>query len=184
MFYIAPFALAAGLLLPGLALAAGSGSSNPPATTETSTKCKKSEVWDEKTKKCVDAKTGAQTGQLDNDTLYQAARELAYAGRPDDALVVLSAMTEGQTDRVLTYMGFANRKAGNMDLAMGYYHAALAKNPDNLLARSYMGQGLVEEGQIEMAQNQLLEIMARGGAGTWPEQSLRKAIESGVTYSF
>lgn len=180
MSYLAPFAMALSLFLPGLAFAAGSDSSNPPAPTETSTECKNTEVWDEKTQKCIDA----QSGQLDNDTLYQAARELAYAGRPDDALVVLSAMTEGETDRVLTYMGFATRKAGDLEGGMAYYQAALAKNPDNLLTRSYMGQAFVEQGKITLAEAQLDEIVLRGGAGTWPERSLRHAIETGATYSY
>lgn len=180
MSYLANFAVIVGLALPAAAIAAGSDSSTAPAPTETTTKCKKTEVWDKKTKKCV----AAQSGQLDNDTLYQAAREIAYAGRPDDALVVLSAMTEGETDRVLTYMGFANRKAGRVDVGMKYYQAALIKNPDNILARSYMGQGYVEAGQIVLASAQLDEIVARGGAGTWPEQSLRRAIRTGQVYSY
>ena len=93
-------------------------------------------------------------------------------------------MSEVQTDRVLTYMGFANRKAGRVEEGMKYYLAALEKNPDNILARSYMGQGLVEQGKIELAEAQLDEIVARGGKDTWPEKSLRQAIESGETYSY
>ena len=93
-------------------------------------------------------------------------------------------MTEGQTDRVLTYMGFASRKAGDLEAGLGYYQAALAQNPDNLLTRSYLGQAYVEMNEMVLAKAQLAEIVARGGAGGWPEQSLRKAIETGVTYSF
>lgn len=184
MSVTARFALILGLAMPGVSFAAGTNDSTAPATTETTTKCKKAEVWDEKTKKCIKAEDGAKSGALDNDTLYNAARELAYAGRPDDALVVLAAMTEGESDRVLTYMGFANRKAGRMDLGMHYYQAALAQNPDNILARSYMGQAQVELGQIQLASLQLDEIVARGGAGTWAEKSLRHAIETGTTYSY
>ncbi len=180
MSYLPSFTLALSLILPVAVFAAGSDSSDPPAPTETTTECKKTEVWDEKTQKCIDA----QSGQLDNDTLYQAARELAYAGRPDDALVVLGAMTEGETDRVLTYMGFATRKAGDLEGGMAYYQAALSKNPDNLLTRSYMGQAFVEQGEITLAEAQLDEIVLRGGAGTWPEKALRHAIETGATYSY
>lgn len=182
MSYLAPVAITLALLAPGLALAAGGGGSSdtPPEPTQTTTECKKTEVWDEKTQTCVDA----QSGQLDNDTLFGAVRELAYAGRADDALIVLSAMTEGETDRVLTYLGFANRKAGNVELGLQYYDKALAQNPDNILARSYMGQALVEMNEIELASLQLNEIVARGGSGSWAEQSLRQAIETGVTYSY
>lgn len=180
MSYLTQIALLTSLIFPGIASAAGSDSATPPATTETTKDCKKTEVWDDKTKKCV----AAQSGALDNDTLYDAAREIAYAGRPDDALVVLSAMTEGNTDRVLTYKGFANRKAGRVKEGMYYYQAALAKNPDNLLARSYMGQALVQQGKFDLAAVQLDEIVARGGAGGWPEQSLRKALTTGQTFSY
>lgn len=180
MSYFAPLTLALALVLPGIALAAGSDSESAPEPTKTTTECKKTEVWDEKTQTCVDA----QSGQLDNDTLFGAVRELAYAGRADDALVVLSAMTEGQTDRVLTYLGFANRKAGNVEVGMQYYEQALIQNPDNILARSYMGQALVEMGEMELANLQLDEIVARGGAGGWPEAALRTAIQTGVTYSY
>lgn len=180
MSYMTQFALIVSLALPGLAFAAGGGSDTPPEPTETTTKCKTSEVWDEKTQTCVDA----QSGQLDNDTLFQAARELAYAGRPDDALVVLSAMTEGETDRVLTYMGFASRKAGNVEQGLAYYHAALAQNPDNLLTRSYLGQAYVEMNELELASAELDQITRRGGAGGWPETALRNAIATGTTYNY
>ena len=79
MSYLAQIALFAGLALPGIAFAAGSGSDAPPEPTQTSIECKKTEVWDQKTQKCVDA----QSGQLDNDTLYQAARELAFELKVD-----------------------------------------------------------------------------------------------------
>ena len=57
-------------------------------------------------------------------------------------------------------------------------------NPDNILARSYMGQAFVEQGDTANAKLQLAEINARGGKGTWPAFSLRKAIQSGAGYSY
>lgn len=184
MYYLTSIALVASLVLPGAALAAGGGGSAPPKPTETTTKCKKTEVWDKKAKKCVDAEEGAETGQLDNDTLFGAARELAYAGRPDDALVVLGAMTEGESDRVLTYKGFSYRKAGQFREGLHYYQLALEQNPDNILARSYLGQAYVEQKAMDLAMVQLDEIVARDGSGTWAEQSLRQAIETGQTYNY
>jgi hypothetical protein len=56
-------------------------------------------------------------------------------------------------------------------------------NPDNLLARSYMGQALVEQGQVDLALAQLSEIRMRGGRGTWAETSLANAVATSVTYS-
>jgi Flp pilus assembly protein TadD len=174
------FLVIASLAVPLPVLAAGSTDSDPPTPTQTSKDCKDAQVWDEKTKKCVDPKEG----RLDNDTLYKAVRELAYAGRPEEALTVLSAMTEGDTDRVLTYKGFANRKAGRMQEGLEYYHMALAKNPDNFLTRSYLGQAYVELGQMDAARDQLRAIRTRGGQGTWAEASLSEAIRTGHTFSY
>jgi len=170
-----PFAL-----VPFLTFAAGSDDTAPPTPTATTTKCEEGLVFDEKTRKCVEP----VEGRLDDDSLYQAVRELAYAGKYDGALKVLSAMSDPADDRVLTYLGFINRKMGNVERGLDYYDVALKLNPDNILARSYLGQALVEQGEIEMAQAQLDEITARGGVGTWAEKSLRQAIATGVTYTY
>jgi tetratricopeptide (TPR) repeat protein len=180
MSIISNLTFVAALTFAGAAFAAGSGSDDAPKPTETTTKCEKGFVFNDKSKKCE----AIVEGKLDNDTLFDAARELAYFGRPDDALLALAAMTEGDTDRVLTYKGFANRKADRVEEGFAFYQAALEQNPDNILARSYMGQGYVDMGEITLASAQLDEIVARGGAGTWAERSLRKAIATGVTYSF
>jgi tetratricopeptide (TPR) repeat protein len=180
MTFLPHLVLAATMTFAGAAFAAGSGDDEPPKETKTTTECKKGEVWDEKTKACV----AVQGGLLDNDTLFGAVRELAYAGRADEALAVLAAMTEGDTDRVLTYKGFASRKAGDIEAGLAFYDRALKQNPDNILARSYLGQAYVEQGEMQMAAAELDQIVARGGAGTWAERALARAIATGTTYSF
>jgi tetratricopeptide (TPR) repeat protein len=172
-----PLTLAMTLSAPVLAASVGSGSA--PKTTKTSKDCRGVRVWDEEKKRCVRPKKSS----LDDAGLYRAVRELAYAGRFLDAQGVLAAMSDQNDDRVLTYKGFTERKLGNVDVAMGFYQKALKQNPDNILARSYMGQGLLEKGDKIGAVTQLREIQTRGGAGTWAEQSLSKAITSGVTYN-
>ena len=171
--------LATALLAPSLAFAAGGESPTPP-TTNTTVQCKDGKVWDVKVEACVDARESS----LDDDTRYQAVRELAYAGRYDEAQKVLAAMSDQNDDRVLTYLGFTHRKMGNSTLGMVFYDQALETNPDNLLARSYMGQAFVEAGDMQLARAQLTEIRTRGGRGTWAEVSLRMAIDSGTGYSY
>lgn len=166
--------------LPFAAFAAGSDDSEPPKPTETTTECKGAQVWDEKTKACVDPKDA----RLDDATRFGALRELAWAGRYDDAMVVLSSMTEGETDRVLTYKGFILRKSGEVEAGIAAYEAALAKNPGNILAHSYYGQLLVEMNEIGAAEVHLAAIRTHGGAGTWAETALASAIETGQTYTF
>lgn len=162
------------------AFAAGSDDTEPPPPTPTSTDCKRAEIWDEKTQKCVPPKSSG----LNNDQRYTAVRELAYAGRIDEAQLVLASMTEGDSDRVLTYRGFLARKSGDWETGRAQYLAALAANPDNLLARSYMGQGLMQRGDKDGARAQHAEILRRGGAGTWAELALADAIATGIGYSY
>jgi tetratricopeptide (TPR) repeat protein len=160
------------LSIGGTAFAAGSDDTEPPVKTETTEDCKDGKIWDEKTGTCVKPQQGA----MSDDDLYKAARELAYDGQYENALQVL-AVAENQNDpRILNYKGFANRKAGRMEEGMAYYQAALEINPDYILARSYMGQALVAEGDFLAARDQLIEIEARGGRDTWAYAALEKAL--------
>lgn len=174
------FLITAALIMPVAAYAAGGGGSSPPTQTNTTKTCSNGQVWSDKAKACVNP----QSGSLSDDALYHAARELAYAGQYAETLDVLAAMSDQNDDRVLTYLGFVHRQMGDVDLGNAYYRQAIAQNPDNLLARSYMGQGFVAIGDLVAARAELLEIQARGGTGTWPEASLRSAIMTGTGYSF
>ncbi|MEP5762748.1 MAG: hypothetical protein ABJ327_26200 [Litoreibacter sp.] len=168
------------MLAPTLSFAAGMDEDTPPKTTQTSTQCTATQLFDEKTKTCVDA----QDSHLDDDTRYNAVRELAYAGQYDRAQEILATMSDQSDSRVWTYKGFIARKTGDLDQAMTYYYAALEVDADNILARSYMGQGLVSIGKLDAAQIQLSEIRARGGRGTWAEYALNSALKSGKTFSY
>jgi tetratricopeptide (TPR) repeat protein len=159
-------------LTPLAAFAAGSDDAEPPQPTATTTECTDGKVFDEEKKECV----APEDSSLNNDARYRAVRELAYDGQPEAAMRVLAAMTEGQTDRVLTYTGFLNRQLGNWEAGIAAYEMALTINPDNLLARSYFGQALVLMNETDMANAQLDEIRNRGGVGTWAETSLATAI--------
>lgn len=164
-------ATALALALPVTAFANGEESSAPKKP-----KCESGFVYDKKTKSCVS--TNGHT--LDTDALYQEVRALSYDGRYADAQVLLAQMP-AEDDRTLTYMGFTNRKMGHTDVAMAYYSRALERNPSNILARAYMGQGFVADGDIAAALEQLRAIRSHGGTGTWAEASLRTAIATGRT---
>ncbi|WP_138935255.1 hypothetical protein [Roseovarius arcticus] len=174
-----PIFLAA-LLAPGIAFAAGGGATTPPKPTETTQKCKGGQIWDNAAKKCK----SPEHSQLSPDTLFAAAREFAYAEQYVNAQRALAAMPDQDEARVQTYMGFTTRKMGDVAAGMAYYKAALARDPGDILARSYIGQALVEGGDTVGAYRQLMAIRDYGGAGTWAEASLRSAIETGQTYSY
>ncbi|KIC43102.1 hypothetical protein RA27_07275 [Ruegeria sp. ANG-R] len=161
------------------AYAAGSGGSTAPKPTNTTKKCLFGRVYDEAAGRCVKPNKSNFT----EDQLYDAVRELAYDGQYENAQGVLRVMDQ-EDDRVQTYWGFTYRKMGELELASTFYQKAIETNPDNILARSYMGQGFVAEGKTELAIAQWREIKARGGEGTWAETSLREAIRTGLTYSY
>ncbi|MFS4580097.1 tetratricopeptide repeat protein [Phaeobacter sp. C3_T13_0] len=162
------------------ASAAGGEDSAAPKPTNTTKACKGAKVWDDQKQRCV----APEQSSLDPDELYDAIRELAYAERYDDAQAVLAAMPDQTDSRVLTYWGFTHRKQGYRDLAMSYYNRAIAQDPGNHLARSYMGQGFVTEGKYGQALEQWKIIRANGGTDSWAEVSLREALLSGQTQSY
>lgn len=168
------------VLLPTTAFAAGSSNSSEPEETQTTNVCKHGKIWDKRKEKCVKAEKSSF-----NDThRYEAVRELAYAERYEDALTVLATMSDQKESRVLTYYGFINRKTGRIEQGMEYYKQAILADPNNILVRSYMGQGYVQQGDLPKARIQLAQIRSRGGENTWSEQSLIRAINTGKGYSY
>ena len=172
--------VAALAVVPQFAFAAGTEDSTPPTPTETTTDCAKGEVWDEKTGACIKA----EDSSLNDDQRFGAVRELAYAGRPDEAMAILAAMTEGETSRVLTYRGFLLRQTGQVEEGIAAYERAIALDAGNILARSYYGQLLVQMNEIDLARLQLAAIRLHGGDGSWAERALSDAIATGVTYTY
>lgn len=171
-------ALAAIMLLPSFAFAAGGNSA--PTQTETSKTCQNGQVWDANSNSCV----SANDSSLNDTDRLDAVRELAYAGRMFDAERVLNAVNDQTLDGVLTYRGFLARQLGRDEEANDWYAKALHQNPGNLLARSYLGQAHVKSGNVELARLELSEIRKRGGRQTWAEISLRLAIDSGQVFTY
>ncbi|MDQ0321251.1 tetratricopeptide (TPR) repeat protein [Pararhizobium capsulatum DSM 1112] len=152
--------------------AAGEDTTAPPEKTKTTSQCKDGKVWNEAKKECANAKKSG----LDDDTLFKAARELAYDGQYENSLKVLDAVSDQNSARILNYRGYSNRKAGRMELGMQYYRKAIQADENYILARSYMGQALVQQGKIEEAKVQLIEIRDRGGEKTWAYQALLETL--------
>lgn len=169
---IALFSAVSAFALTQAAHAAGEDTTTPPDTTKTSTECTDGKVWDEEKKECVEP----QKSGMNDDLLFKAARELAYAGQYENSLKVLDAVKDQDSARILNYRGYSNRKAGRMELGMRYYKRALQADENYILARSYMGQALVEQGQIEEAKVQLIEIRDRGGENSWAYRALLETL--------
>lgn len=155
------------------AFAAGGGSDGGGEATQ----CPAGQVYDSSTKSCV-----KKSSQLNDTQIYLFARQYAYAGKYDEALEMLKRAENQNDPRILNYYGYTNRKLGNVDVAMDYYKRAIAADGNYLLARSYMGQGLVQQGDLEGARMQLVEIRDRGGKDTYAYKALYEALKSGGTY--
>ena len=165
-------ALTSATLLAAPAFAVGTNDDSPPVQTETTTSCEDGQIFDEKTKACVDA----DKQSFNDDDRYNAVRELAYAGEYDRALKVIRSAENPQASRFLTYRGFIHRQTGQMDSAMVFYAAALKADPTNILARSYMGMGLAEMGHKAEARAQLNQIAKLGGRDTWAYFALKGVL--------
>lgn len=152
----------------------------PPPPTPTTTVCGYGFVWDPETEACV----APEQSRLDEDALRRTARELAYADRSDDALRLLAMSAEPGSSEVLTLTAFAHGRAGDFDTALPIYGAALAADPDNLLARAYMGLALIAAGRSDEAVIQLGEIRTRGGEGSWPDRALARGIAAGAPIGY
>ena len=163
------------LSLPMTAFAAGSG---VPAATNPNKDCKAGEVFDTKTKTCI----ASQSGSLLDEDRLNAARYFAYAGDYDAANKALAALNAPGTADALTLRGFVARKMGDFETGMTYYTAALEQDPNHWQARSYMGQGMVADGNMVGAKEQLAEIRDSGRADSWAYTMLENAIKTNITY--
>ena len=150
-------ALLASPILATSAFSAGDGGSGG-----TVSKCKDGKVWDKKSQKCVVPKQG----MLDDDSIYEAGRDLAMAGRYGEAITVLGLAADKTDPRILNYLGYSHRHSGRVTVGLGYYEEALRINPDYTLVREYLGEAHLQIGDLAGAQEQLAEIEKRTGKGS------------------
>lgn len=137
----------------GAALAAGGGGGGGDTM-----ECPAGQVYDKSTKKCV-----AKSSALDTETLFEAGRALAYAGKYDEAISVLRLAEGRKQPGVYNMLGYAHRKQGRLLIALGYYEEALRLDPDYVLTREYLGEAHLQMGDLASAREQLDEIAKRCG---------------------
>ncbi len=162
--------LSAGLLAVAIALAlpgpawAQKGDSTPKPKVDCSLAKNKSN------KACVNKQ------KLDDEELFHAGYWLARDGQYEEAIDFLAHARSGQDPRILTYLGFSHRKLGRMDVAMGYYARALAADANYTIARAYLGEAWLTQGDRAKASAELSEIEMRCGAGCEEYKELATAI--------
>lgn len=159
------FSIVATGTLPSTTYAAGansgddSGSAPSKPKKKRIKKCKKGKVYSMRRKKCIVPKKS----ELSDDNIFRAGRMLAFDGRYGEAIEVLTLASNLNSPKILNYLGYAHRKAGRIDVGLGYYKQALAIDPDYTLVREYMGEAFLSRKNYKAAEYQLSEIAKRCG---------------------
>lgn len=138
------------------ALSAGDGGSSGGSGNNSSTgqnTCSTGKVWNKKSQKCEQ-----KDSVNDQDSLYEAGRDLAYAGRYEEAISVLMRAPELDDKRVLNFLGYSHRKLGRLDTGIAYYERSIRLDPDYALVREYYGEAMLQKDDPEAARLQLAEI--------------------------
>ena len=152
-----------------MALAAGSDTPSPPASSGDKSKEKKSD----------------KKSSLDDPAFlkgYRAAYATIYENN-DYAAAIPQLKALGQDDRadVANLIGYSYRKLGNYELASAWYERALKADPNHVRTWQYYGLWQVEQGNREQAKYHLGKIEALTGRNSAEYQSLASALASGRT---
>lgn len=159
-----------------MALAALGNPTPKPAATP----CKKYKKGTRKWKTCMKKQKRQDTTNLKpGDSLasdLNAGYWLIKNGDYEGALEKLRPHENAGNAKVLTYIGFATRKLGDIERGIGYYHRALALDPDLNIAREYLGEGYLQKGDLKAAKRELEEIAKRCGTACEAYRDLAEAI--------
>ncbi|MEO8667592.1 MAG: hypothetical protein ABI399_03690 [Bauldia sp.] len=156
----------AAAVAPALAAGGGGGGGSGSAPIQ----CSKGYVYDDNQKVCIRASL------MDDEGLTDQGRRFALAGDYQTALDILGNVRDQHGDTVLTYIGYSKRKLGMVDEGIGYYHQALAINPNNLNTREYLGEGYVAAGRTDLAVAELQKLEGLCGTDCDQYEQLELAI--------
>ncbi|HEY4070196.1 MAG TPA: tetratricopeptide repeat protein [Sphingomicrobium sp.] len=115
------------------------------------------------------------------DTAYLESVSLIHEHRYADAITSLQKAKSvfGAHPDILTYLGFANRKLGNYDVAEDYYRQALEAAPKHRGATEYYGELLVERHNVKGARAMLARLDNICTFGCAEADELRQWIKAG-----
>ena len=120
------------------------------------------------------------------DGTYVQAVSLINEGRYAPAITLLEGAlwSAGPHPDLLTYLGYANRKLGNYDIAGSWYRAALAVAPSHRGALEYYGELKLQRGDRRGALAHLARLEQLCGFGCVQADELRVQIaEAGQSAS-
>ena len=114
---------------------------------------------------------------------YRAARALVLDGKYEEGIAAFKALGRDDSAEVANYIGYANRKLGNYELAKVWYDKALALDPNHVRTWQYYGMWHVEQGNMLKAADFLEKIrLICGGTGCQEYQDLKGGMEGTVVY--
>jgi tetratricopeptide (TPR) repeat protein len=113
---------------------------------------------------------------LNQDQIYSLGYWQAKNGEYGAALATLRSAENQHDPRVQTLSGFALRKLGRVEEAMGYYFRAIAIRPEATTTRQYLGEAFLQMGDLPKAREQLAEIAKRCGVACEDYTLLAKEI--------
>ncbi|MBB3356060.1 hypothetical protein CO660_12480 [Rhizobium sp. L9] len=152
-------------LFSGPVFAVGNDNSTMPT-------CKKGEIYDQKTKKCVKQ----QSANVSDENRTDYAYSLAKAGRYEEALAMLDTVKDQNSAEVLNYRGYATRKLGRTDEGISYYLQSVKMDPQYAKVREYLGEAYVIKGRLDLAKEQLNTIKTICGTVCEEYQDLNAVI--------
>ncbi len=181
MFSLKQKATAAALAIAATALLAFSAATTPTAqamgsATPAPKPCAKLKWGSQKWKRCRRRNGLPTQTSAEAEEALVLGYALAKDGRYEEALRRLKAFETVQDPRVLTYIGFAERKLGRVAQAMTYYAKALEIDPMNVATLEYQGEAHLQKGDVAAAKSNLAQIEGICGTDCDAYQVLAKAI--------
>jgi Flp pilus assembly protein TadD len=125
---------------------------------------------------------GIRSASIDGgDLAYTRAVSLINEHRFTEALAALdqAEIAFGPHPDVLTYKGYVWRKLGSLDVAEGFYRAALAEAPRHRGATEYYGELKVIRGDMAGARVMLARLEDQCAFGCVEAEDLRRWIDHG-----
>jgi len=114
---------------------------------------------------------------------YRAARALVLDGKYEEGIAAFKALGQDDSAEVANYIGYANRKLGNYELARVWYEKALAIDPTHVRTWQYYGMWHVEQGNMLKASDFLEKIrLICGGTDCQEFKDLKGAMEGKISY--
>ncbi len=111
---------------------------------------------------------------------YERAVKLIEAADYGAAIRILEKANRKESGNadVLNMLGYAHRKLGRMETALGFYQEALAIEPRHLGANEYLGELYLETGELGKAEERLAELVAACPSGCEEREELAEAIDA------